>query len=87
MIDGLLWFGSGLFTAYLMYGKEEQIPVFKTVLVTLFGIISLIVWCLFNLGAKIHNPIYKADAYDTSAPQYTNPNFTTLPKAKSRKRS
>ena len=55
----LIWFVFGFLTAYLMYGKKEEIPVFKAALVIFFGILSFIVWVLGNLNVKIQNPLPK----------------------------
>ena len=57
----ILWIACGLLTAWLMYHKKEEIPVVKSILVALFGVFSLIVWALFNLGYKINNPMIKQE--------------------------
>lgn len=49
----------GIFTVYLMYGKKDEIPVFKAVLITMFGWISLVIWCIANINKKIPNPFIK----------------------------
>ena len=54
-----LWILAGLFTTYLIYRNKENVPVFKAVLVTLFGWLSLIVWVIANIGKSVPNPFYK----------------------------
>ena len=61
MFHGLIWWACGLATAWLMYHDKEKIPVVKAILVTFFGILSLIVWSLFNLGYAIVNPLYRKE--------------------------
>lgn len=56
-----LYFVAGLLTAYLMYGSKERIPVFKALIVILFGYFSLFVWCIGNFGSSIQNPPHKKD--------------------------
>lgn len=56
---GLIWLTLGVLTAWLMYHDKEKIPVVKAILVTIFGVFSLIVWSLFNLGYAINNPMQR----------------------------
>lgn len=58
-IDSIIWLASGLFTAYLMYGKKEEISVLRAFLVTIFGVLSLVIWLIWNMNKKIHNPLIK----------------------------
>ena len=57
----ILWICAGLVTAWLMYHDKKEIPVVKAILVSLLGIVSLVVWGLYNIGYKLNNPMIKAE--------------------------
>ncbi len=54
-----LWILAGLLTVWLMYGRKENVPVGKALLVALFGWLSLLVWVVANIGKSVPNPFYK----------------------------
>jgi len=54
-METLLWFAFGLITVYLMYGEQKKLPIFKVVLIVLFGGISFFVWLLFNMKTEVDN--------------------------------
>jgi hypothetical protein len=54
-----LWILAGLLTVWLMYGRKEHVPVWKALVVAVFGWLSLIVWCVANIGKSVPNPFYK----------------------------
>jgi hypothetical protein len=54
----ILWLAFGLLTAFLYYRKSEKINVFFAAVITLFGLISAVVWLLFNIRTEVKNPFY-----------------------------
>ena len=85
-LDNLFWLVSGLFTVYLMYGKKEEIPILKALLVTLFGTLSLVVWVLFNISKKIPNPLIKRVQHQVVPPPQTTVKAKPIVKTRRTKR-
>ena len=56
----MLWILAGLLTVWLMYGQKESVPVFKAIVIAIFGLVSLFVWCVANVGKSVPNPFYTA---------------------------